>query len=137
MKISLKETILLFNMRKSIRPVIFMSLTSLVALSVGSCNNTNQEDAHGQASQTVPVVTIQSATANDTLQYAASIQGVANVEIRPQVSGYLSRILTEEGAYVKAGQTLFEIDDRPYQQQLANAQGALKLAEANLLNAKL
>ncbi|ANI89472.1 hypothetical protein A9P82_09310 [Arachidicoccus ginsenosidimutans] len=124
-------------MSTSIRRAIFMPAVFLFVLLIAGCGNHNQANQQVQAAQSLPVTTVQMADANDTLQYAASIQGIANVEIRPQVSGYLSRILTEEGAFVKAGQTLFEIDDRPYQQQLANAQAALKSEEANLLSAKL
>jgi membrane fusion protein (multidrug efflux system) len=53
-------------------------------------------------------------------------------EIRPQVSGIILKRMFHEGADVKAGEVLYQIDPAPYQSALANASGALSRAEANL-----
>jgi len=71
------------------------------------------------------------------MEYASAIEGIANVEVRPQVSGYLSKIYVDEGAYVKAGQPLFKIDDQVYQEQLNTVLASLHSAESNLINAKI
>jgi len=60
-----------------------------------------------------------------------------NVEIRPQVEGYLEKIYVDEGAYVKAGQLLFKIDPRVYDEQLNNAKSNLLAAQANMEKAKV
>lgn len=70
-------------------------------------------------------------------EYPASIEGIADVEIRPQVSGYLQRILVDEGAYVRAGQPLFKIEDRIYAEQYNTAKAAVSVARANLRTAKI
>lgn len=57
---------------------------------------------------------------------------VESVEIRARVSGYLDKIHFREGFEVKAGDLLFEIDPRPYQAALAQAEGNLASAEARL-----
>ena len=57
--------------------------------------------------------------------YSARIEGRQDVEIYPQVSGTLQRLCVQEGDRVKKGQTLFIIDQVPYQ-------AALNTAEANL-----
>lgn len=85
----------------------------------------------------VPVVTISSATATTQNDYTAAIQGKVNVEIRPQVEGYLEKIFVDEGSYVKAGQPLFKINDRPYREQINSASASLHAAEAAILNAQL
>ncbi len=54
-------------------------------------------------------------------EYSATLEGRVNVEIRPQVEGYLEKIYVDEGAYVKAGQPLFKINDRIYNEQLNSA----------------
>jgi RND family efflux transporter MFP subunit len=72
-----------------------------------------------------------------TKVYSSTIEGVINVEIRPQVSGYLTKILADEGAFVKTGQSLFLIDDKAYREQLNTAMGALHAAEANMESAKI
>ncbi len=72
-----------------------------------------------------------------TNTYSASIEGTTNVEIRPQISGYLSKIFVDEGAYVKAGQSLFKIDDSPFLEQYNTAKAAVEVAVANLKNIKI
>lgn len=70
-------------------------------------------------------------------EYPASIEGVTDVEIRPQVSGYLQRIAVDEGGYVQQGQVIFKIDDRPYQEQYNTAKAAVAVAKANVANVKI
>lgn len=59
------------------------------------------------------------------------------VEVRPQVSGLITRICIDEGQKVRKGQVLFVIDQVPYQAALAEATANVKSAEANLATAKL
>ncbi|MDR0229151.1 MAG: efflux RND transporter periplasmic adaptor subunit [Flavobacteriaceae bacterium] len=70
-------------------------------------------------------------------KYTASLEGKVNVEVRAQSSGYITKILVEEGSYVKKGQALILIDAQPYQIQLNNASATLKAAKAALVNARL
>lgn len=60
---------------------------------------------------------------------------VSNVE--PQVTGIIQARLFTEGGTVKAGQSLYQIDPRPYQAALDQAKGQLAQAQANLVNARL
>jgi len=87
--------------------------------------------------QSLPVLPINSAPATTYLEYSANIEGKTNVEIRPQVSGYLDKIYVEEGAYVTAGQPLFKINDRPYDEQVNNAQANVLAAKANMEKAAI
>lgn len=73
----------------------------------------------------LPVSQIQKGNGLVSKEYPATIEGVSDVEIRPQVSGYLQKILVDEGSYVKAGQALFKIDDRLYAEQLNTAKSIL------------
>lgn len=86
---------------------------------------------------TLPVVEITSGNATTFQEYPASIEGKVNVEIRPQVDGYLDKVFVDEGAYVKAGQPLFKINDNPYREQLNNAQANLSAAQASITNTQL
>ncbi len=61
---------------------------------------------------------------------------VASVTIVPQVTGILAETKFAEGAAVKKGAPIFEIDPGPYEAALAQAQGALETARANLLDAQ-
>ena len=72
-----------------------------------------------------------------TRQYSARLTGRQIVEVRPQVSGCITRILTAEGQAVRKGQTLFIIDQVPFRAALEVAVAARKSAEARLATAKM
>jgi RND family efflux transporter MFP subunit len=65
-------------------------------------------------------------------EWIATTDGFVNAEIRPQVSGYIIRQDYTEGAVVRKGQVLFEIDPRPFEAALERAKGELAQAEAQL-----
>lgn len=121
-------------MQKSIR---FLSFGVAISLLFLSCGHENSHQGWDQGPPEVPFATIAQGTTIIEREYTASIEGIANVEIRPQVSGYLSKIYVDEGDYVRAGQSLFKIEDHIYQEQLSNANAALSTAEANLTTAKI
>ena len=86
-----------------------------VATVLYSCGNTtaNPQMAPQQA-MPLPVVPVTTTSATTYREYPASLEGKVNVEIRPQVEGYLEKIYVDEGAFVKAGQPLFKVDSRSY-----------------------
>ncbi len=69
-------------------------------------------------------------------EWIGTLDGYTNADVRAQVTGYLLRQGYQEGAFVKRGQLLFEIDPRPFQAALDQAEGQLAQATANLANAE-
>jgi len=69
-------------------------------------------------------------------EWVGTADGLVNATIRAQVTGYLIRQDYTEGALIKRGQVLFEIDPRPFQAALDQAQGILAQLEAQYENAK-
>jgi RND family efflux transporter MFP subunit len=69
-------------------------------------------------------------------EWIGTLDGFTNADVRAQVTGYLLRQGYQEGAFVKKGQLLFEIDPRPFQASLDQAQAQLKQAQAQLANAE-
>jgi multidrug efflux pump subunit AcrA (membrane-fusion protein) len=65
-------------------------------------------------------------------EWVATTDGYVNAEIRPQVSGYIIHQDYKEGAVVRKGQVLFEIDPRPFEATLDRAKADLAQAEAQL-----
>lgn len=65
-------------------------------------------------------------------EFTGRTAAVMDVEVRARVSGYLDKVLFEDGADVKAGEPLFVIDDRIYQAEVARAAAAVEQAEARL-----
>ena len=69
-------------------------------------------------------------------EWIGTLDGLVNADVRAQVTGYLLKQGYQEGAYVKQGQLLFQIDPRPFQAALDQAQGQLAQAKASLANAQ-
>src|SRR5207245_10604817 len=70
-------------------------------------------------------------------EWIGTLEDYVNAQISPQVNGYLIRQDYHEGAFVRKGQLLFEIDPRPFQALLDQAKGQLAQAEAQMANAEL
>ena len=69
-------------------------------------------------------------------EWIGTLDGLVNADVRAQVTGYLSKQVYQEGAYVKQGQLLFQIDPRPLQAALDQVQGQLAQAKAALASAQ-
>ncbi len=65
-------------------------------------------------------------------EWVGSLRGTEDAEIRPQVTGYLLSKNYHDGAYVQKGQTLFQIDKRPFEATLKQAEGRLAQYQAML-----
>lgn len=103
-----------------------------------SCHSTAGKDS-GPTAETpaAQVISLDTTTTLTYKDYPGMLEGRVNVEIRPQVDGYLDKIFVDEGAYVEAGQALFRIQQLPYQEQLNQAQANLSASEAAFMNAQL
>src|SRR5712692_8490370 len=69
-------------------------------------------------------------------EWIGTLEGYVNADVRGQVTGYLLRQDYKEGAFVTKNQLLFEIDPRPFQAALDQAEGQLAQAKAQLANAE-
>src|SRR5580692_11058920 len=69
-------------------------------------------------------------------EWIGTLDGFSNADVRAQVTGYLQRQAYLEGAFVKKGDLLFQIDPRPFQAALDQAEGQLAQARAALANAE-
>jgi multidrug efflux system membrane fusion protein len=87
----------------------------------------------------LPVIPVSQPVEREVTEYVdftGRTAAVQPVDIRPRVSGYLVKIPFKEGAIVKTGDLLFEVDPRPYKAQLDQAQGQVNLYQAQLKLAK-
>ncbi|MFD2918684.1 efflux RND transporter periplasmic adaptor subunit [Terrimonas rubra] len=73
------------------------------------------------------------------LDYVSSIEAVKNVEIRTRVQGFIKKIFVDEGAEVKKGQPLFQLDDKELAIVVAKAKASYKnaVAEAKTIEVEL
>lgn len=70
-------------------------------------------------------------------EYPVSIEGEQNVEIRPKVNGFITKIHVDEGAFVRKGQLLFEIEAPQFEQDLRSARANIEIAQSNVNAAQL
>jgi membrane fusion protein (multidrug efflux system) len=84
----------------------------------------------------VEVVKVQQEDVPIYHEWIGTFDGLVNADVRAQVTGYLSKQGYQEGAFVKQGQLLFQVDPRPFQAALDQAQGQLAQAKAALANAQ-
>jgi membrane fusion protein (multidrug efflux system) len=83
----------------------------------------------------IPEVEVASVIQKDVPIYSewvATLDGYVNAQIQPQVSGYVIRQNYKEGSFVRKGQILFQIDPRPFQALLDQADAQVAQAEAQL-----
>lgn len=110
----------------------------LASMSLQSCNHTAATTADVKpAAPDLPVISITNRPFTSFREYTASLEGSSDIEIRPQVSGYIEQIYADEGAFVKKGQLLFKINDLPYKEALNSAKAALAIAKANEASAAI
>lgn len=78
-------------------------------------------------------------TSDASLQstYPATFKGVQDVEIRPKVAGFITKIYVKEGQQVSAGQPLFEIDNATYKAAVNQMQAAVTAAQSQVNTARL
>jgi len=104
-----------------------------------AANPTGAGGAPGRNFGAVPVVAVQ-ATKGDIGVYFSGLGAVTpiyTVTVKSQIAGYLTQVLYKEGQIVHKGDPLAEIDPRPYQVMLENAEAGLLRDQANLDNARV
>lgn len=115
---------------------VFVGILSL-SLLLGGCGKKNTASAPPAAPPEVGVITVQPQPVTLTSELSGRTAPCQVAEVRPQVTGIIQKRLFTEGAEVKAGQILFQIDPSSYRATLSSAKAILARAEANLLPARL
>jgi len=100
-----------------------------MAVSLFSCSPKSAPQPEPPA---LPAMTLAPTDAMVESFYATRLEGRVDVEIRPQVDGTLQKIFVDEGAYVKRGQPLFQIDDRSYRSAYEAAKASAAVARIEM-----
>jgi len=108
----------------------------VVGLIIGAVRPKHVSGAQPGASPDVEVVQVEQKDVPIYGEWIGTLDGLTNADVRAQVTGYIMKQAYQEGAFVKKGQLLFEIDPRPFQAALDQAQGQLAQAKAALANAQ-
>lgn len=130
--------------------VVLLVVAALVVVVVRSLNTQTQPGAGGpgggpggpgggprSAASTVGIATATTADVPVMLDAIGTVVPAGLVTVRPQVSGVISEIYFTEGQMVRKGQVLAQIDPRPFQAALTQAQGQLQQNQAQLTAARV
>src|SRR6202166_5317581 len=112
--------------------------TCLIGIGVavsGGCSSSTQ-GAKSPDPVAVEVVQVEQKDVPIYSEWIGTTEGLVNADIKAQVSGYLMKQDYTEGSSVQKGQLLFEIDPRPFQAVVDQAEGQLAQATATLANAE-
>ena len=102
-----------------------------------SCGNSNAGQNMAGGVPELAVETLEPVSVDLKTTIPATIRGLQDVEIRPRVSGFITKLCVDEGAVVKKGQPLFLIDKVQYEAARNAAEAAVKVAEANVATNRL
>jgi len=117
--------------------VTHLILAAALVSGATACNRQHDPTASAApAPPSVAFVAVAPESVAVTGEWIATLDGNVNAQIRPQVSGYLVRRTYQEGAFVRKGQVLFEIDRRPFETALNQAKSRLAETQAQLAKAE-
>jgi membrane fusion protein (multidrug efflux system) len=113
-------------------------LAGVAGLALSSCGPSAARNAGpDQGPAEVGVITVTPSPVTLTVELAGRTSAYLVAEVRPQVGGIVRSRLFEEGAMVREGQSLYQIDPATFQASLSSANAGLAQARANLTAAKL
>src|SRR5215813_2214067 len=114
-----------------------LGLLALLIWAIYPAKQNNRRGLINQGAQPVGIAKAIDGDINVTLNALGTVTPLATATVRPQVGGMLVKLNFTEGQMVKAGDTLAQIDPRPYQAALDQARGQLAKDAATLANAKV
>jgi membrane fusion protein (multidrug efflux system) len=126
---------LIFDAIPSARRLLAATLIGAVALTAAGCGDASRASGPAPA----PVVKVEPVVQRDvpvTVEYVGTLVGYINAQIRARVGGHLMSQNYKEGSPVKTGDLLFQVDPRPFQAALDQAEAKLLQAESQLSQAK-
>ena len=117
-------------LRITVNPLKQIALFAVGISFLTACGNSQSGAKMGDNEFAVLAVT--STTSDQTTSYPATIKGTQDIEVRPQVSGFIVKLCVDEGATVRKGQALFQIDPTQYAASVRQAKAAVEMAKANV-----
>lgn len=112
--------------------LINASLPAMIVLAMVSTGCKKEAQQQEQQAPELAVMTVQNTNENLDTYYPTTLEGENDVQIRPQATGFLTKVCVQEGQRVSKGQVLFEIDRVQLQAAVDQAQAAVAVAQANV-----
>lgn len=107
------------------------NLIIAIALLMASCSDKQAAQQKAPPPTPVAIYTVQEGNASYYDEYPATVTPLNQVDIRPQVAGYITGIFFKDGQHIAKGQKLYEIDQQQYQAAYQQSIANLNVAKAN------
>jgi membrane fusion protein (multidrug efflux system) len=117
--------------------VVTLTGFSAAMLTMASCSGSADQSAMQSQAPEMAVMTVQPGASDLSSAYAATIKGKVDVDVRPLVSGFVTKVHVDEGQYVKQGQVLFTLDQVTFQAAVEQAQAQVNAAKTAVSSAQL
>lgn len=118
------------------RTGIYFLFICIAFASFYGCSGSTEQENFSQPND-VDFIEIKTGNTQIEKKYPGAIEGIVNVDLKAQVTGYLDQIYIKEGDYVTAGQSLFRIKGDIYAEQVSNSRAAYEAALAAEKNAQI
>lgn len=108
-----------------------------LALGIASCSKQPQQGMPQGQAASLQVLTVEPTASHLFKSYPATLRGKTDIEIRPQVSGFITKVHVDEGQRVHKGQVLFTLDQVQFQAAVDQAQASVNAAATAVANARI
>jgi len=106
---------------------------SMVVLTVGCKKGQEQQGAGMGATQKVlPTITVGEQSTTSNLSFPVNIEGVVNSPVQAKISGYITKVLVDEGQAVRQGQPMFQLETQTLNQSAASAKAQVEVARVEV-----
>ena len=113
-----------------------VALSSVLMLCLTACGGGQQQQTQASAPE-IATLTVNYGNSELESAFPATIKGRTDIDIRPQVTGFITKVHVDEGQQVHKGQALFTLDQVQFQAAVDAAQAAVKVAESAVQTAQL
>lgn len=103
----------------------------------GGDKQAQQAAMMAQQAPAIEVMTLSTGNSENQTVYPATLRGKTDIDIRPQVTGFITKVHVDEGQHVSKGQVLFTLDQVQFRAAVDQAQAAVNAAQTQVNNAKL
>ncbi|MFD0990320.1 efflux RND transporter periplasmic adaptor subunit [Mariniflexile jejuense] len=110
---------------------LYSIATICLTLVLSSCGK-KQDQQVAQVAPTLPVAVISLKTVTGFQEYPTNIEGIVNSNVRAKVSGYIQKVLVDEGQKVRKGQALFKLETQSLSQDAGAAKARINVAKVEV-----